>query len=257
MYCAAQALLAEVCIHTRWSGVSAAIWHVCECGQGAACHKQHDVYRYKASQQVLEHAEDFCAQATSSATAMSPCRECHEHPCIWSCHVLATDHALQCSDTEEPSIFASSGHKADGKQAAAKVSLCSTLQLGLPQAPNVQDTTQISAKCEPAQPDSQCHGVTALRNQHPSHCANRQKHPLYPQIGTSCTKPVSKQARGLHAVTNIVTAASGSPSPLHLASTRKALLTLLCLCLSVLYHVPFLLLHPCWRTTNPEAQYVQ
>ena len=51
------------------------------------------LYRYKASQQVLEHAEDFCAQATSSATTMSKCREHHDHPHLWTCHVLSSDTA--------------------------------------------------------------------------------------------------------------------------------------------------------------------
>lgn len=69
MYCTAQTLLAKVCQSIE------------VCRESACCHTQNavydrvfGVYRYKASQQVLERAEDFCAQASATANAMSSCR---------------------------------------------------------------------------------------------------------------------------------------------------------------------------------------
>ena len=77
------------------------------------------VYRYKASHQVLERAEAFCAQASSTVTAMSQCRE---HPsthkfCGFMCLLLTC--YVKCSNEEKPGVLASFSHEAHGKQAAS------------------------------------------------------------------------------------------------------------------------------------------
>lgn len=64
------------------------------------------------------------------------------------------------------------------------------------------------------------------------------------------------KATVVHAVTHTGMCTTGFPSHLRLVSTRKALPTLWCQCLSALFHVPFHLLHPFWCTRSPGAQHV-
>ncbi len=85
--------------------------------------QQHGYCRYKASQQVLERAEDFCAHATTSLSAMSPgkywvlCICLTRLPIVQSHQSLQTWHA--CSHAEELDVSASHGDQVDGQQETA------------------------------------------------------------------------------------------------------------------------------------------
>jgi len=89
--------------------------------------QQHCYCRYKASQQVLERAEDFCAHATTSLSAMSPGEYCALCICISLLPIVLlpivqSQQSLQtCSHAEELDVSANHGDQADGQQETAQV----------------------------------------------------------------------------------------------------------------------------------------